>query len=123
MAAFHCPLPLPFRGGTDEACGLIESHTTNTDANSTNHQCLQYEMGIESVGLLYIKYCTKMVDNMNVRTHLVRDDLTSSILRVQTEELSIRIAVVFCGFQREADHWLTGLKGCALGKVSQSNMQ
>jgi hypothetical protein len=60
---------------------------------------------------------------MNARTHLVQDGLTSSILRVQTEELSIRIVDVFCGFQTEADHWLTGLKECALGKVSQSSMQ
>jgi hypothetical protein len=40
-------------------------------------------------------------------THLARDGLTSSIFRVQTEDLSITLRVVFWGFQGEADHWRT----------------
>ena len=60
---------------------------------------------------------------VHARTHLVQDGLNSSIFRVQTEDLSITVKVVFWGLQGEADYWRTRFRVCDLGKVSQSNMQ
>lgn len=64
--------------------------------------------------ILCIKSCTKLYTNMNVRTHLIGDGLTSRIFRVHAVESSITLADMYCGFQREANRWLTGLKGCVL---------
>jgi hypothetical protein len=53
-----------------------------------------------------------------VPTHLVGDGSTSKIVRVQLEELSIRLVVIFRGFCREVDGRLNRLKDKGLGKVN-----
>jgi hypothetical protein len=53
-----------------------------------------------------------------VPTHLVGDGLTSIIVRVQVEELSIILVVIFRGLRREVDGRPNRLKDKDLGKVS-----
>ena len=79
---------------------------------------------VKKFGTFYIiNVELKFNTNMHVRTHLVRDCLTCSIFRIYVMELSITIANMCCGIQKEADHWQAGWKGWGLGKVIQSSTQ